>query len=88
MLGISHEIKGVHFRGDNNLVLETMIYYFGMQSPATVLEFPLFPTLLAIIKKSEPPYPHGLETSDILYTVQCTVVTPCVIPPRYNLLVP
>jgi hypothetical protein len=36
-----------------------------MQWLTTVLVFPLFPTLLGLIKKSAPPYPHATATSDI-----------------------
>jgi hypothetical protein len=42
-----------------------------MQWPTTVLVFPLFPTLLELIKKRATPYPHAITTSDIpvSYTV-------------------
>jgi hypothetical protein len=36
-----------------------------MQWPTTVLVFPLFPTLLELIKKRAAPYPHAKTTSDI-----------------------
>jgi hypothetical protein len=43
------------------------------------LVLPLFPTLLKLIKKRAPPYPHGIATSDIY----STVVIPCIFPPSY-----
>jgi hypothetical protein len=36
-----------------------------MQWPTTVLGFPLFPTLLELIKKRAAPYPHAITTFDI-----------------------
>jgi hypothetical protein len=36
-----------------------------MQWPKTVLVFPLFPTLLELIKKRAAPYPIAITTSDI-----------------------
>jgi hypothetical protein len=43
--------------------------------------FPLFPTLLELIKKRAAPYPHAITTSEIYYTV----VAPCLFPPWFNL---
>jgi hypothetical protein len=48
-----------------------------MQWQTKVLVFPLFPTLLGLIKKRAPPYPHAKATSEIY----CTVVTPRIFPP-------
>jgi hypothetical protein len=39
------------------------ILYFRMLWPTTVLVFPLVPTLLVLIKKRAPPYPHAIATS-------------------------
>jgi hypothetical protein len=39
-----------------------------MQWPTSVLVFPLFSTLLALIKKRAAPYPHAITTSDIYYS--------------------
>jgi hypothetical protein len=36
-----------------------------MQWPTTVLVIPLLPTLLGLIKKRAPPYPHAIATFDI-----------------------
>jgi hypothetical protein len=45
-----------------------IIQFYRMQWPTTVLVFPLFPTLLWLIKKRAAPDPHAIATSYIYYS--------------------
>jgi hypothetical protein len=48
--------------------------------PTTVLVFLLFPTLLGLIKKRAPPYPHGIAIPDIYNSYSPYIsskVSPC-----------
>jgi hypothetical protein len=54
-----------------------------MQWPTTVLVFPLFPTLIKLIKKRAAPYPHAITTTDICYSYS-PFISSMVLPGRHE----